>query len=126
MIDFDKNRVLLLYKYLMETTGGTIGIRDENLLESALTSPFASFAGVDFYPDKEMKAARLGFSLISNHAFIDGNKRIGIYIMLSFLTVNGIRLNYTDEEIIKLGLSVADGKMKYEDLLNWIYAHEIK
>ena len=73
---------------------------------------------------KEEKAARLGFSLVSNHAFVDGNKRIGVYIMLSFLEINGIRINATNDDIVELGLSLADGSMKYEELLKWVLSHE--
>ena len=66
----------------------------------------------------------MGYSLISDHAFVDGNKRIGIYIMLAFLEMNGIRISCTDEELVHIGLSVADGSMKYEDLLQWVHDHE--
>ena len=78
---------------------------------------------MEFYPTKEEKGARLGYSLISNHAFVDGNKRIGIYVMLSFLEMNGIRIRCTDEEIVKIGLSTADGSMGYEELLQWVREH---
>ena len=84
---------------------------------------FSSFGGVDFYPTKEEKGARVGYNLISNHAFVDGNKRIGVYVMLTFLEVNGIRLEYTDDELVRIGLSVADGSMSYEALLGWVIAH---
>ena len=85
---------------------------------------YAGFDGREFYPSKEEKGARLGYTLISNHAFVDGNKRIGIYVMLAFLEMNGIRIRCTDEELVDIGLSVADGSMKYEDLLAWVYGHE--
>lgn len=124
MIRFSRDKVLLLHQLMAESTGGSVGVRDEGLLDSALESAYASFDGKDLYPSKEEKAARLGFSLVSNHAFVDGNKRIGIYIMLSFLEMNGIRIHCTDSEIIHIGLSVADGTMKYDDLLDWIYRHE--
>lgn len=78
---------------------------------------------MDFYPTKEEKGARVGYNLISNHAFVDGNKRIGVYVMLTFLEVNGIRLEYTDDELVRIGLSVADGSMSYEALLGWVIAH---
>ena len=124
MIRFSKEKVLLLHQLMAQATGGSIGVRDEGLLDSALENAFATFDGIELYPSKEEKGARLGFSLISNHAFVDGNKRIGIYIMLSFLEMNGIRLHCTDEEIVKIGLSVASGSMNYEDLRDWVYAHE--
>ena len=125
MIKFSKDKVLLLHKLIAEETGGSIGVRDEALLESALESVFASFGGQEFYPTKEEKGARLGYTLISNHAFVDGNKRIGMYVMLTFLEVNGIRLECTNEEIVEVGLSVADGTMGYETLRDWVIDHRI-
>ena len=101
MIKFSKEKVLLLHQLIAEETGGSIGVRDEALLESALENAFSSFDGQEFYPSKEEKGARLGYTLISNHAFVDGNKRIGMYVMLTFLEVNGIRLECTNEEIVR-------------------------
>ena len=117
MIKFSKEKVLLLHKLLAEATGGSIGVRDEGLLDSVLESAFSGFGDREFYPTKEEKGARLGYCLITNHAFVDGNKRIGIYVMLSFLEMNGIRIQCTDEEIVDVGLSLADGRMTYEELL---------
>ena len=125
MIKFSKDKVLLLHQLIAQETGGSIGVRDEGLLESALESAFSTFAGQELYPSKEEKGARIGFSLISNHAFVDGNKRIGVYVMLTFLEVNGIRLDCTNEDVVYVGLSVADGSMKYEELLSWIKNHRI-
>jgi death on curing protein len=124
VIKFSKEKVLLLHKILAEATGGSVGVRDEGLLDSALESAFAGFGDREFYPTKEEKGARLGFSLISNHAFVDGNKRIGVYVMLSFLEMNGIRIKCTDEEIVEIGLSTADGSMSYEELLQWVIEHK--
>ncbi len=120
MIKLEKDRVLLLQKLLIEETGGECGVRDFGLLESALEACYATFDGKELFPTKEEKAARLGAGLVSNHAFVDGNKRIGIYVMLTFLEVNGISLDVTDEDLITVGLSLAKGEMKYEDLLKWI------
>ena len=111
MIRFSKEKILLLHRLLAEATGGSVGIRDEGLLDSALEGAFAGFGDTEFYPSKEEKGARLGYTLISNHAFVDGNKRIGIYVMLSFLEMNGIRIRCTDEELVHVGLSVANGSM---------------
>ena len=120
MIKFSKEKVLLLHKLIAEETGGSIGVRDEALLESALENVFSSFGGQEFYPTKEEKGARLGYALISNHAFVDGNKRIGMYVMLTFLEVNGIRLDCTNDEVVEVGLAVASGAMDYEALLAWL------
>ena len=80
MIKFTQEKVLLLHKLITEETGGEPNIRDVNLLNSALESAFQTFDGQELYPSKEEKGARLGYSLISNHAFVDGNKRIGMYV----------------------------------------------
>ena len=125
MIKFSKDKVLLLHKLIAEETGGSIGVRDEALLESALENAFAGFGDTEFYPSKEEKGARLGYTLISNHAFVDGNKRIGMYVMLTFLEVNGIHMDCTNEDIVHAGLSVAAGRMGYEGLLEWVRRHRI-
>lgn len=124
MIKFSQEKVLLLHQLLIEQTGGDDGVRDFGLLDSALESAYASFDGQDLFPSKEEKAARLGVGLVSNHAFVDGNKRIGMYVLLTFLEVNGIYITATNEEIVAVGLALAEGKMKYEQLLQWIIDHE--
>ena len=124
MIRFSKEKVKLLHQLLAEATGGSIGVRDEGLLDSALESAFSGFGDQEFYPSKEEKGARLGYALISNHAFVDGNNRIGMYIMLAFLEMNGIRIQCTDDELVHIGLSVADGSMKYDELLQWVRDHK--
>lgn len=93
------------------------------MLESALESPFQTFDGHDLYPSIIQKAARIGYSLVSNHSFIDGNKRIGIHIMLVFLAINGIDISCTQEDLIKIGLSLADGTMTFEELSAWLSSH---
>ena len=120
MIKFSRDKVLLLHKLITEETGGDPNVRDTTLLESALESAFQTFNGQELYPSKEEKGARLGYSLISNHAFVDGNKRIGMYIMLTFLEVNGIRFSPSVDDIVRVGLAIASGEMKYEELLEWI------
>ena len=123
MIRFSKEKIILLHQIMAQATGGSIGVRDEGLLESALEAAFSGFGGVEFYPTKEEKGARLGYNLISNHAFVDGNKRIGMYVMLTFLEVNGIHMDCTNEDVVHAGLSVADGSMDYEGLLAWVREH---
>ena len=125
MIKFSKDKVLLLHKLIAEETGGSVGIRDEALLESALENAFSGFGGQEFYPSKEETGARLGYTLISNHAFVYGNKRIGMYVMLTFLEVNGIRLDCTNDEIVEVGLAVASGAMDYDALLKWVRSHRL-
>ena len=125
MIKFSKDKVLLLHQLIAQETGGSIGVRDEGLLESALGVAFSGFGEQEFYPTKEEKGARLGYNLISNHAFVDGNKRIGMYVMLTFLEVNGIHMDCTNEDVAKTGLAVAAGQMDYEALLHWVKEHRI-
>ena len=126
MIKLSKDRVLLLHQYMAEETGGSIGLRDERLLESALESAFATFDGKELYPSKEEKAARIGASLVGNHAFLDGNKRIGMFVMLTFLEVNGVKVECTDEDIVSAGLALAAGTMGYDELLVWLRARILK
>ena len=123
MIKFSKDKVLLLHKLIAEETGGSIGVRDEALLESALEGALDGFGEREFYPTKEEKGARLGYTLISNHAFVDGNKRIGMYVMLTFLEVNGLRVECTNEEVAEVGFAVAAGTMDYDNLLEWVREH---
>ena len=124
MIKFSKEKILLLHQVMAEATGGDVGVRDDALLESAIENIYATFDGVELYPSKEEKAARLGYSLISNHAFVDGNKRIGMYIMISFLELNGIKIDANNDDVVNLGLSVASGNANYDDILNWINEHK--
>ena len=120
MIKISKEKVLLLHQLIAEETGGSVGVRDIGLLESALNNAYATFGGEELYKTKEEKAASLGFSLISNHAFVDGNKRIGVYDMLTCLEAEGIKMDCSNADVVNLGLSVADGTMKYDEILNWI------
>ena len=120
MIRLGIEKVRALHRMMTEATGGDPNLRDISLLDSALESAFQTFGGEELYPTVEEKAARLGFSLVANHAFVDGNKRIGIFAMLIFLEVNGVSLSATNEDVIRIGLDVAAGAMKYAELLAWI------
>ena len=124
MIKLTEEKVLFLHRIITAETGGDPNARDIALLNSALESAFATFDGKELYPTKQEKGARLGFALISNHAFVDGNKRIGMYVLLTFLEVNGIKLRPTNAEVARVGLAVAAGEMKYEELLDWIFESE--
>ena len=124
MIKFSREKVLLLHKLISEETGGDTNVRDIALLESALESAFQTFDGKELYSTKEEKAARIAYALIANHAFVDGNKRIGMYVLLTFLEVNGIRIYPSVDEVVRVGLAVASGEMKYEQLLQWIFENE--
>ena len=124
MRKLSKEQVLMLHAQLIEEFGGTDGVRDYNLLDSALETPFQSFAGEELYPTIQAKAARLGYGLIKNHTMLDGNKRIGAHAMLVFLALNGIEMKYTQKELYETVLSVAAGSLEYEDLLRWVLDHQ--
>lgn len=123
MIRLTKKQLLSVHSMLIEATGGIDGLRDEGLLESALETPFQTFGNQELYPTLLQKAARLGCSLVSNHPFTDGNKRIGIHAMLVFLELNGVEIQCTQQELIDLGLSLATGKVSFENLVEWLIAH---
>ena len=125
MKKLSKEQILMLHTQLIQQTGGSDGVRDYNLLDSALETPFQSFGGDELYPTIQAKAARLGYGLIKNHAMIDGNKRIGAHAMLVFLMLNGIELQYTQEELYRIILDVAAGTEEYEMLLRWILEHQL-
>lgn len=120
-----KEQILFLHQELIRTSGGLNGIRDEGLLDSAVLSPLQSFEGQDLYPSLIDKASRLAFGLISNHPFIDGNKRVGTHAMLLLLYLNDMELAYEDEDLIQIILRIAAGEAEEEDLHDWITGHII-
>ena len=124
MIRLTKDQVISIYEMLIQKAGGSSGVMNESLMDSAIDNIWQIFDGVELYPTLEEKGARLGFNLVSNHAFVDGNKRIGLLVMLTFLEINGINLKFTDDELVKIGLSLASGQMTYENLFDWIKTHE--
>ena len=120
------NEVLELYRRIMEQTGGLVGIHDLHALESALAQPRATFSSVDFYPTAVDKASALGFSLIQNHPFTDGNKRIGHAAMETFLVLNGLEIVASVDEQEQVILDVASGKMGRQELTEWLRAHVVE
>lgn len=125
MIILTKKQILMLHAQLIQETGGSEGIRDEGLLDSALNAPFQTYGSQELFPTIQGKAARLGYGLIKNHAMVDGNKRIGTHAMLVFLALNGIDLTYTQKELYEEILAVATGTEEYEGLLKWILEHQL-
>ena len=124
MIRLSKAEVLLLHDQLVVETGGLSGLRDEGMLDSALSAPYQTFGGEDIYPSLLQKAARLCFGLVKNHPFLDGNKRIGVHIALVFLALNGVELQYSQVELSDVILRLAAGEMEAGDLLHWILEHQ--
>ena len=120
MITLNTEQIKRLHGKLLEATGGLSGIRDEALLDSALSAAFQTFDGVELYPSTAAKIARLSYGLVSNHPFVDGNKRIGTYVMLVLLELNHIKAEFTDDDIIRIGLELASGNMNDTQLLDLI------
>ena len=123
MILLTVEEIINLHSKLISRTGGSDGLRDRGLLESAVYSADATFYDKEAYPSIEEKSARLMYSLTTNHAFVDGNKRIGVLVMLTTLQLNGINLKFSQKQLIELGLSVANGQWKHNDILHWIKNH---
>ena len=124
MITLKKDEILFMHRLIIQESGGSHGVRDEGLLESAIYMPYMTFDGADLYPLLEDKAARLCYGLVKNHPFIDGNKRIGAIAMRAFLSANGVELFYSQAELIACILSLAEGKTNAEELAAWIKAHK--
>lgn len=124
MILLTKEEIIRIHTRLIDRTGGSHGLRDEGLLESAIYSAESSFEDYELYSTAEEKAARLCYSLTNDHAFVDGNKRIGVMVMLLTLRLNGVSLSYTQQELIELGLSVTKNESQYDDILSWINQHK--
>ncbi len=124
MTTLTKRQILMLHSQLVEETGGSDELRDEGMLESALSAPFQTFDDIEVYPSILQKASRLCYGLVMNHPFVDGNKRIGTHAMLVFLALNGIDLSYTQEELAEIILSLAAGKTSFEQLYSWVISHQ--
>ncbi|MDR0818663.1 MAG: type II toxin-antitoxin system death-on-curing family toxin [Oscillospiraceae bacterium] len=120
MIAITKEQVISFHSELLEKTGGLLGIRDEGLLQSALVSPFQTFDGLDLFPSVIAKISRITYGIIKNHPFADGNKRIGVLVMLALLEWNGIPSEFTDDDLIRIGLDIANGEMSDKQLLKLI------
>ncbi len=125
MIVLTKEQIIMLHEHLIRETGGSPGLRDDALLDAAIHAPFQSYDGTDMFPSIQQKAARLGYGLIKNHAFVDGNKRIGAHVMLVFLALNRIDLTYKQDELSDVILKVASGEYDFPDLLQWILNHQL-
>ena len=109
-----------IHEKIAEKTGGDVGVRDMGLLEGALASPYATFGGVELYPTPLHKAAHLGFSVISSHPFVDGNKRVGVVLMLTLLSLSGVAVELTDRDVYRMGISLAAGEMDEDGRLAFL------
>ncbi len=124
MIVLTKKQILAMHGKLASLTGGAAGVREEALLDSALEQPFQAFGGEDLYPTVQAKAARLAFGLAKNHALLDGNKRIACHSMLVFLALNGVELDYSQQELSDTFFALASGALDEAGLLEWIQRHQ--
>lgn len=125
MIELTLEEVLEIHSSTLRDNGGSSGIRDDGALESALAQPFAGFGDYEAYPTLQDKAAALGFSLVRNHPFVDGNKRTGFQAMDVFLRKHGYRIDVTADEGEDFILSLAAGEKSREELVEWIEDHLI-
>jgi death-on-curing protein len=119
------HQIQALHRDMVCETGGSDGIRDVGLLESAVHAPFQTFDNEPLYPSIQMKAARLDYALINNHPFVDGNKRTGVHAMLVFLEMNGVELDYSQDDLVSVGLGIASGSVSAQDILSWIINHQV-
>lgn len=126
MIMLSIEDVLLIAKKLIERFGGTFGIRNKGLLESSLNNAFQTFDGEELYKTDVEKIAVISYSIIRNHPLIDGNKRLGISVLLILCKLNNIILEYTREEAVDLAIRIAEGSIDIEDVVEWIKKHEKK
>ena len=115
-----KKQIKELHSELVERYGGKFGVRDEGMLESAIYTPYEIFFGEEVYRGLLAKAARLAYGLIADHPFFDGNKRIGLHAALVFLALNGVELNYDDDELIALIVRTASGLNDDKAILKWL------
>ena len=125
MIILTTDEIIDLQEKLILATGGSAGLRDLGLLQSAFFSAIQFFDDEDLYKTIEEKSARLAFAITKNHPFVDGNKRIGIFVMLMTLKLNNVKIKYEQKELVSLGLGIADGSIEYSDILIWINGHRI-
>lgn len=123
MIWVTADDVILIHSRIIKVSGGIEGLRDPSGLESALSAPLQTFGGKELFPSDLEKIARLGFGLASNHAFIDGNKRIGAMLTQLLLKWNGYVLNLTEGELSEMFISIANGEEDAVGLLKWIQSH---
>ena len=123
MIWISAEDVILIHSRVIEGSGGLDGLRDRDGLEAAVSAPMQTFDGKELYPTDLEKIARLDFGLASNHAFVDGNKRIGAMMTQLLLKWNGYDLTLRSGELAEMFIAIADGTAKEKDLLDWIHRH---
>lgn len=125
MKNIEVEDILIFHRKIIEQTGGSDGIRDLGLIESALNRAFMTFEGKDLYKEVEGKISAITYSLVNNHGFVDGNKRLGVAVMLLLLRLNDVQIRYTQKELVDLGFGIADGSLHEKEINEWIKIHII-
>ena len=123
MIGLNRDQIIKLHEAIYERYGGDVGVLNDGMLDSALQAPFQTFGGEELIPDTKEKIVRLAFGLIKNHAFRDGNKRIGALVLLTLLELNGYKVNATNAEFADIIMGVAASEKDEKDLLEWVEVH---
>ena len=123
MITLTKEQIIMLHEAIYERYGGSCGVLNEGMLDSALQAPFQTFGGEELFPDTKDKILRLAYGLIKNHSFRDGNKRIGALVLLVLLELNGWHVNATNEEFVDIIMGIAASEKDEEDLKQWVESH---
>ena len=116
-------QVIYLYEQIIRVSGGSLGLRDEGMLESAVYRPQASFGGQDLYPDLFTKAAAMGHSIIGNHPFVDGNKRVGFEALRLMLRLNGYDVRTSEEIKYEFVVKIAEGRLTEQAIADWLKQH---
>ena len=117
MIYLNKNQIIKIQRQIIKEFGGISGLRDESMLDSALANPLQTFAGNDLYPDVTEKIVKLGYGIVKNHPFLDGNKRTGLHSMLILFHLNGFNIKISHEKLTSIIMNVADGSFSFQDFL---------
>jgi death-on-curing protein len=125
MKSVEVDQIITFHKKIIRATGGSDGVRDRTVIESAINKAFATFDGIDLYESIYKKISVITYSLIKNHGFVDGNKRTGVSTMLLLLKINNIIINYSQMELVELGLKIAESKVNEEDIEQWIIRHQV-
>lgn len=123
MITLTKEQIIMLHEAIYERYGGSCGVLNEGMLDSALQAPFQTFGGEELFPDTKDKILRLAYGLIKNHSFRDGNKRIGALVLLVLLELNGWHVNATNDEFADIIMGIAASEKEDEDLKQWVESH---
>jgi len=123
MIILTTDEIIVMHNKLINSTGGSHGIRDMGLLESAVMGCSQTFGSNELNPTVVEKASRMAYSICKNHPFIDGNKRVAVTALLVILRMNDVSLSFLQPELISLGLGIADGSIDYEEIISWVHTH---